>query len=219
MSAPSVVIVDYGVGNLFSVERALKKIGSSRVVISNDRSVILDADRLVLPGVGAFGDGMRNLAELGLVSAIADYAASGRPVLGVCLGMQLLMSVSEEFGTHEGLDLVPGRVTQLQPPADLHFKVPQIGWNSLNLPNGQAVQQDPWKETVLRDLEEGSFMYFLHSYIVVPDDPGVCTAMTAYGHDRFCSVLRQGNISGVQFHPERSAENGLSIYRSFIYDS
>lgn len=208
------VIVDYGLGNLYSVKRALERVGTD-VVISSERRVIEEADRLVLPGVGAFGDGMRHLRELDLVSPLNAYVASGRPVLGVCLGMQLLMSESEEFGIHKGLDVIAGRVVRLQSPAgsDRH-KVPHIGWNSLHHPPGAPA--NPWEGTVLRKLDDGVFMYFLHSYVVVPEDPALCIALTRYGHDRFCSAIRQGNVSGVQFHPERSGEEGLAIYRSFI---
>lgn len=212
----SVVIVDYGLGNLFSVQRALNKIGVSDSVISSEKAAIENADRLILPGVGAFGDGMDNLRKRDLVSSIRSYAESGRPLLGVCLGMQLIMSESEEFGVHEGLNLVPGRVVRLQAHEEERAKIPQIGWNSLHAPDEKSSHRGPWNKTVLSGVEEGAFMYFLHSYMVVPHDSKACLATTQYGGNRFCSVLRQGNMTGVQFHPERSGPVGLRIYRNFV---
>ena len=216
MSSASVVVVDYGLGNLFSVAGALKKIGATRVEITSDKESVRKADLLILPGVGAFGDGMENLQKRDLLGAINDFAASGRPMLGVCLGMQLLMSESNEFGHHTGLNLVAGTVRQLKGQGNGRFKVPQIGWNNLHPPINHSPNTGLWENTVLGGLNEGSFMYFLHSYVVEPDDEAVCLANTSYGGNSFCSVLKIGNVTGVQFHPERSGEEGLSIYRSFI---
>jgi glutamine amidotransferase len=167
--------------------------------------------------VGAFGDGMNNLRELGLVSVVKRFANSGRPILGVCLGMQLLMSESEEFGVHEGLDIVSGKVARFQPEGSVRHKIPLIGWNSLELPDGDYVKEGMWRGTVLSNLNEGAFMYFLHSYVAVPDDLALRLAITQYGHAWFCSALKQENVTGVQFHPERSGEEGLSIYKSFVF--
>jgi glutamine amidotransferase len=216
LSSASVVVLDYGLGNLFSVAGALQKIGAKRVEITSDKKSVQKADLLILPGVGAFGDGMSNLQERDLVGSINDFATSGRPVLGVCLGMQLLMSKSEEFGHHTGLNLVAGKARRLRPQGNGGFKVPQIGWNTLHPPTGVSHETGLWENTVLGDLNEGSFMYFLHSYVVEPDKEAVCLANTSYGGYSFCSVLKMGNVTGVQFHPERSGEEGLSIYRSFI---
>ena len=151
--------------------------------------------------------------------AIKEFAASGRPILGVCLGMQLIMSRSEEFGRHEGLDLVPGEVRLLQPAAERRFKVPHIGWNLLDAPDGKMSAEQQWQGTVLRGLAKSSYMYFVHSYVVAPEDPSIIIAVTRYGADEYCSVFRSGNITGAQFHSELSAEDGLSIYRSFVYDN
>jgi glutamine amidotransferase len=216
VSEDSVVIIDYGLGNLFSVERALTKAGASNVSISHEKQVIAKADRLVLPGVGAFGDGMQSLDERQLIPIINEYASSGRPILGVCLGMQLIMSQSEEFGIHNGLDLVSGRARRLEPGADAHFKVPHIGWNSLQSNGETPSNGGVWNNTILQAVEEGSHMYFVHSYVVVPSDSEVQIATTRYGEDSYCSVLRKDNISGVQFHPELSGEDGLSVYQSFL---
>ena len=219
MSGPRVVIVDYGLGNLFSVERALRHVGSAAVITGDPRE-IASADRLIIPGVGAFGDGMRQLRERGLDGAIRAYAAANRPLLGVCLGMQLLMSESEEFGLHQGLCLVPGRVVRLQPSHGAEqLKVPHIGWNAVVPAPWTAHAERPWSDSILHCVPAGSFMYFLHSYQVVPAQAEACIAVTHYGHGAFCSALQQGRITGVQFHPERSGEDGLRLYRSFVYDT
>ena len=217
MSGPSIVIVDYGLGNLFSVERALRKVGASNIKLSFENSDIERAGKLVVPGVGAFGDGMRNLRERGIVSALQAYARSGRPVLGVCLGMQLIMSQSEEFGLHEGLDLIPGKVRRLDSNRDERLKIPHIGWNSLHGSHGPAKGDGLWQGTLLEGIDEGSSMYFIHSYVVVPDDPDVPIAVTKYGNDTYCSVFRRDNITGAQFHPELSGEDGLHIYHNFVH--
>lgn len=212
MSGKSVIIVDYGLGNLFSVQRALNLVGAENTKISPEKTDIDNASRVVLPGVGAFGDGMKNLEERDLVSALQKYAQSGRPLLGVCLGMQLIMSQSEEFGLHSGLDLVPGNVRKLEFDTEGGFKIPHIGWNALEKSNGAEI----WDETVLEGIDEGASMYFNHSYIVVPENRSVSLATTNYGKDTYCSVLRKDNITGAQFHPELSGDDGLRLYRNFV---
>ena len=215
MARASVVIVDYGLGNLFSVERAVRHLGAE-AVISSDPVALETADRVILPGVGAFGDGMRNLRKRGLIAPLLAYAGSGRPLLGICLGMQLLMSESEEFGLHQGIGLVTGKVVRLRSPtSEDRFRVPHIGWNALHS-HWKIQTATPWQGTLLQYLEQGTFMYFLHSYVVVPENPSVCLAVTRQGRDTFCSVLRHGNTSGVQFHPERSGEDGLRLFRAFL---
>jgi len=216
MSGESVVIVDYGLGNLFSVQRALNLVGAGDAKISAEKEDIENADRIVLPGVGAFGDGMKNLQELGLVSVLQEYAKSGRPLLGVCLGMQLILSRSEEFGVHDGLNLIHGNVRRLESDSESDFKIPHIGWNTLEKPSEHSEQTGLWDKTVLADIDEGASMYFNHSFIVEPEDPSVSLASTNYGNDVYCSVLKQGNITGAQFHPELSAADGLKLYRNFV---
>lgn len=218
MTVPSVVIVDYGVGNLFSVAAAMKKVGVPYPKISGDEAVVERADRLILPGVGAFGDAMQRLRESGLIYAVKRYAASGKPMMGVCLGMQLLMSESEEFGFNEGLDLIPGRVTRLNTRGDPNLRIPLIGWNPLHFPDGRTGNRDSWDHSFLRHVQEGAFMYFLHSYVVVPGNPDAQLAVAPFGSEAFCCAVQQDNIGGVQFHPERSGEEGLEIYRSFVFD-
>ncbi|MBI4432074.1 MAG: imidazole glycerol phosphate synthase subunit HisH [Candidatus Omnitrophica bacterium] len=210
--SPDAVIIDYGVGNLFNVQRALDLLGASSV-ISGKPEDILSAKKLILPGVGAFEAGMRYLNERGLVSAIRKRAAEGCPVLGICLGMQLLMTHSEEGGSHDGLNLIAGKVRRFQAPNNgQSYKIPQIGWNRLTL----ASKGGNWRDTLLNGLDEAPCMYFVHSYCVYPESAQAWLAQTEYGQDRFCSVLLQDNIQGCQFHPERSGEMGLRILKNFI---
>lgn len=206
-----VVIVDYGLGNLFSVERAMRYLGAD-CVITADASRIGAAGKLILPGVGAFGDGMKGLAGRGLVEPIKNFIATGRPFMGICLGMQLLMTEGEEFGIHKGLDIIKGRTSRLDGSGG--YKIPHVGWNSLIPPDGG--NESAWQGTVLGKLRANSFVYFVHSNAVVPDDASCCLAFTSYGSNTFCSVVRKGSIYGCQFHPERSAETGLDIYREFL---
>jgi imidazole glycerol-phosphate synthase subunit HisH len=207
-----VTVVDYGIGNLFSVRHALERCGGD-VTLSGDGAVLERAERLVLPGVGAFAGGMQGLRERGLVEPIRRFAASGRPLLGICLGMQMLSSVSEEFGRHDGLNLIPGRVTAI-PHADIEgrpHKVPHIGWSELLRPAGTI-----WEGSILDGTAEATAMYLVHSFAVVPDDPAHRLAECEYGGHRIVAAIRSGNVSGCQFHPERSGEHGLSILRKFL---
>ena len=210
MIQPSVVIVDYGIGNLFSVVGAVNAVGVDDPVVSSDISKIKSADRVILPGVGAFGDGMDNLRERDLVSVMQDRSASDRPTLGVCLGMQLLMDGSDEFGVHDGLGAIRGSVTRFAP--EIGMKIPLIGWERLIEP-----KKDMWKTSVLSELEGGTHMYFVHSYYVDPAEDSNVLATTRFGEFEFCSVVREGNTTGVQFHPERSGEDGIQIYRNFLF--
>lgn len=223
MTKTKIIIVDYGLGNLFNLQRAIEAIGAE-ALISSDSAQISNADKLILPGVGAFEDGMKGFSERGLITTIHNFADSGRLILGICLGMQLLMEWSEEHGLHKGLDLVKGRVVRFKEPDrnDLKYKIPQIGWNSLKFPDSLPEKDKSWKDntwenTILKGLGNESYMYFLHSYIVVLNDPKNCIAVTEYGRDKYCSVLEKENIMGCQFHPERSGEKGLSILRNFIF--
>ena len=168
------------------------------------------AERLILPGVGAFGDGMENLRARGLVAPLKAYAASGRPLLGICLGMQLLMDGSDEFGVHEGLGLVPGRVRRFPDSPERAWKVPHVGWSALK--SGGA----SWDGTLLEGLPEGERMYFVHSYFVETARPDHRLAATPYAGAEFCSVLRAGPVEGCQFHPEKSGERGLCLLKTWL---
>lgn len=212
----SVAIVDYGMGNLFSVQMACEKTGLAAAITSEARDILV-ADAVILPGVGAFGDAMAALRRLDLVAVLKDAAAHGKPLLGICLGLQLLMWESSEFGRHQGLGLVPGTVVRFPDPQQQgrKLKVPQVGWNQLRYPaRNPPRRQQAWQDSYLRGLAEGDFMYFVHSFIAQPQDPEQVLSTSRYGDVEFCSSLRAGNIFGCQFHPERSGPQGLRIYQN-----
>jgi glutamine amidotransferase len=197
----NVVILDYGAGNLRSVVRAVERVGLSPCV-TDAPTALADAAAVILPGVGAAADTMANLRERGLVDPITEYIAHGRPFLGVCMGLQALMTVSEEGGEHPCLDIVSGRVVRLQAAA----KIPHMGWN--------VVQ--PQRESSLFDgIPDGSHFYFVHSYHCLPDDPATVLATTDYG-ESIVAIVERDNVVATQFHPEKSGANGLRIYRNFL---
>ena len=201
--------MDYGLGNLFSVKQACASAGLSAVITSS-RKEILGADAVILPGVGAFGDAMANLRRLDLVGPLRDYAGSGRPLVGICLGMQLLMSESSEFGRHEGLGFVKGQVIRFEGPAEgtRVLKVPQVGWNRMEPVEGSA----GWSGSLLDGVAAGASMYFVHSFYVRPADRDVVLATSRYGQIDFCSALCRGSVTAFQCHPERSGPVGLQVY-------
>lgn len=207
MSA-TVAIVDYGLGNLYSVKLACEHVGLD-AEITSDRTAIESASAVILPGVGAFGDAMDTLRRHDLVPVLRDVADSGTPFMGICLGLQLLMESSEEFGNHEGLGIIKGNVVPLLEPAegDHVLKVPQIGWNHVDQPVGVD-----WDSTLMDGVASGERFYFVHSYVVQPQDSAVVHSTTRYGHIEFCSSVRYKNIFACQFHPERSGELGLQVY-------
>lgn len=208
-----VTVVDYGLGNLFSVRRAIESCGGIVEIADNPQSV-LTARRLVLPGVGAFADGMAGLHARNLSQAIVQYANSGRPLLGICLGMQMLLSHSKEFGEHVGLGIIPGRVEPIPRIGrdGESLKVPFVGWNSLQPTEPNRI----WDNTILRDLQPGNYVYLVHSFMAVPWDPGHRLADCIYGGNRIAAVVRRDNVYGCQFHPEKSGGHGLSVIRAFL---
>jgi glutamine amidotransferase len=210
---PHVAVVDYGLGNLFSIQQACRAVGLEAEV-TRDASAMVSADGLILPGVGAFGDAMETLRRLNLASVICKAAETGKPLVGICLGLQLLMEVSHEFGHHEGLGLIPGEVVRLEDPTEdgRVLKVPQVGWNRIAAPGMAGA--GAWAGTLLEGVAEGEFMYFVHSFIVVPADHSVVLSNTRYGDIEFCSSVRKGNIFACQFHPERSGRKGLRVYEN-----
>ncbi|MCF7907798.1 MAG: imidazole glycerol phosphate synthase subunit HisH [Candidatus Omnitrophica bacterium] len=220
------VIVDYGMGNLFSLERVIRHLGGT-AVISSDPETIASAERVILPGVGAFGDGMDKIKNRELVAPIQRAIDSGKPFLGICLGMQLLMTESEEFGVHGGLDVISGSVRRFfdSKGDKASYKIPHVGWNRLLAPKivefGQPVSCEGsnkfWEDTILNTTQEGEFVYFVHSYTVTPQNPEHILAETEYGQSRFCSAIRSNNVFGCQFHPEVSANVGLRILKEFLY--
>jgi glutamine amidotransferase len=210
----AVTVIDYGAGNLFSVRRALEKCGTEPL-FTDSVEAIASAPRLILPGVGAFADGMGGLRERGLIAPLRDYARSGRPMLGICLGMQMLLSKSEEFGEHEGLDLIAGKVVSLPPTgvnAERH-KIPHIGWSRLEHPPGPHA---PWRDSILADVRPGEAVYMVHSYTAVPDDARHRLADCHYNGRLISAAIRARNVYGCQFHPEKSGPLGLRILAAFL---
>lgn len=201
-------IVDYGLGNLHSVSRALQRVDSESVITS-DPNVVLQAERVILPGVGAFGRAMQNLNDRNLIDALHTFVASGRPFLGICLGMQLLMDQSEELGVYQGLGIVKGNVIRF-PKLPATYKVPHIGYCALDR-YGSA-----WDSTLLDGVKTGSFVYFVHSYVVCPKDKTQALAKTDYGDYDYCAAINKDNVWGCQFHPEKSGPVGLRILSQFV---
>ena len=211
MSSPRarIAIVDYGLGNLYSIARACERV-DLEVSISTNAKELANADAVVLPGVGAFGDAMENLHRQDLVGPLREIAFTGKPFFGICLGMQLLMTESEEFGAHRGLGIIPGRVVNFGSPQGPRgaLKVPHVGWNRIETPRDNF----DWNDTPLRGIAPGTYFYFVHSYCVVPDDPSVTLSETTYGDRRFCSAIQQDNVIAFQYHPERSGTDGNTVY-------
>lgn len=195
-----IAIIDYGMGNLHSVSKAVERLGREAVVTSDPRD-IMAAEGAILPGVGAFGDAMDNLRETGLRETTLRYAESGKPLLGICLGMQLLFAESEEHGRHEGLGLLPGKVVRFRGP----YKVPHMGWNRLLFR-----QPSP----LLNGLEEG-YVYFVHSYHAIPQQPSDLLATTDY-FQAVTAIVGRDNVYGMQFHPEKSGELGMRLLERFL---
>ena len=207
-----ITVIDYGMGNLFNVVRTFEALDCN-VSVSNNYNEILQADKLLLPGVGAFEDGMTDLKKSNLDNSIKEFSFNERPLMGICLGMQLLMSNSHENGNHDGLNLVEGEVLRFKSPDEksFNYKIPQIGWNKLLEP-----QPNTWIDSILEGVSFNPYMYFLHSYYVSPKDQKVILSETSYGQNTFCSVLQKNQIMGCQFHPERSGEVGLKILKNFL---
>ncbi len=210
-----VAVVDYGLGNLFSIGRACEHVGMDAVVTAR-KDEILRADVVVLPGVGAFGDAMATLRRLDLVEVLRDVARSNTPLVGICLGIQLLMGESHEFGVHAGLGIIDGPVVCLERAQEgsRRLKVPQVQWNRIFAPTGGPPDGTAWRDTPLAGIAPGEFMYFSHSFHARPSDPSVVLAVSRYGDIEFCAALRRGNVFACQFHPERSGAAGLQLYRN-----
>ena len=199
-----IAVIDYKRGNLRSVQKALERMGGD-AVITSDPALIKEADAVVLPGVGAFGDCLRNLEELGLVNPVLDAITSNKPFLGICLGLQLLFQESEEFGKTLGLGVIKGRVVKFENMNGL--KIPHMGWNSI-----KKVSHSP----LLNEVENGSYFYFVHSYYVVPEDKNLIATKTSYGPVEFTSMIQRNNLWATQFHPEKSQKVGLRVFKNFI---
>jgi glutamine amidotransferase len=213
MASAPVAVVDYGVGNLLSVRRALEHCGAT-VAVTADPAVILAAKHVVLPGVGAFANGMTALQRQGLTGAVRQVATGGRLLLGICLGMQMLFDDSMEFGLTAGLGLIAGSVVAVPSIASdgRVQKIPHIGWNSLLLPAGR----ESWNGTLMQDLRPGDAAYFVHSFMANPVDPRHRIADCHYGGIPVAAVVGRDNVLGCQFHPEKSGQAGLSVLRRFL---
>ena len=197
-----IAIVDYGMGNLRSVQKGFEHVGATAVV-SSDPGVIAKADKVVLPGVGAFEDAVHELRAKDLIEVVRESISAGKPFLGICLGLQMLFDVSFENGEHKGLGIIPGKVVRFELPKE--YSIPHMGWNQLLIRR---------RAPILKGIEEGDQFYFVHSYYVAPDNPDVVATETDYP-DPFCSMIWKDNVFATQFHPEKSQEKGLRILRNF----
>jgi len=204
-----IVIIDYGLGNVKSIYSAFKSQGIEPI-LSNDSEVIFNADGIVLPGVGAYSHAMKNLKKYNLVKIIKNYAKTEKPILGICLGMQLLLEESEEFGITKGLGLIKGRVVKIPISNTFQTKLPNINWSAIK-PNFLK-----WDKTILKNISLNSEMYFIHSYVAKLENENEVLSVTDFHNVIFCSALKKGNIYGFQFHPEKSSKLGLKIIKNFI---
>jgi imidazole glycerol-phosphate synthase subunit HisH len=204
-----VAIIDYQMSNLFSVKHACDFVGLDSKITS-DKKEILESDAAILPGVGAFQQAMKNLDKLDLILPIKDFIQSGKPFLGICLGMQLLFSESEEFGICKGLDLIKGKVVKFgsQAQTEVSIKVPQIGWNQISRPE----ERESWQNTPYANISDGEYMYFVHSFYTIPSNKEDMLSITEYEGTKYCSSILSNNIFATQFHPEKSAREGIKIY-------
>ena len=197
-----ICIIDYGMGNLRSVQKGFQKVGHEATVTS-DPAEVAAADKVVLPGVGAFEDAMVELRRRGLIEPVLETLDADKPFLGICLGLQLLFERSYENGQHEGLGVLPGEVVRFELPSE--YSVPHMGWNQLSIPR---------RPPILEGIKEGTYFYFVHSYYVAPKDPEVIATETDYGGN-FCSMIWRDNMFATQFHPEKSQSDGLRILKNF----
>lgn len=204
-----VAIIDYKMSNLHSVQAACNKVGLNSIITSNNDE-ILNSTIAILPGVGAFGEAMNQIKALRLDKTIKEFINTGKQFVGICLGLQLLFEKSEEFGDNEGLGIIKGVVRKFTPDhiGSTKFPVPQIGWNKISINNLT------WQNTLLNDNRNGDFMYFVHSYYVIPENEEVILSNTIYGEVKYCSSIQQKNIFASQFHPEKSGTVGLKIYEN-----
>lgn len=205
-----IVVIDYDIGNVKSILNAFKKNGIT-AILSRDKDTILNADGVLLPGVGAFAHAMGKLAHYSLIDTIHQYVNTNKPLVGVCLGMQMLLEESEEFGITKGLGLIEGKVIKLPIKNVNYGKLPHVSWNEINQPSDVK-----WDKTILDNIKNKSDMYFVHSYVAVPKYNENVLSTTFYSDHEFCSSVKNNNIYGCQFHPEKSAEEGLKIINNFL---
>ena len=210
MKKSKIAILDYGLGNVKSISNAFDNIGVIPI-LSKDRDVVMESSALVLPGVGAFAKGMENLEKNNLVSIIYDFVKTSKPFLGICLGMQMLLEKSEEFGETEGLGLIKGKVKKMSINGNSLDKLPHVSWNELSEPS-----QGRWKGTLLNDSSLLTDVYFVHTFVASPENKKDVLATTNYGNTEFCAAVHSKNVYGTQFHPEKSGKAGLKMLKNFI---
>lgn len=204
----TIAIIDYGVGNLYSIKKAISSFGIN-VFITEDADKIALADAVVLPGVGSFEAGMEGLKIRNLIGSVKKFSKTGKPMLGICLGAQLLLDRGYEFGSFDGLGIIPGKVVKF--PKLKNGRIPHIGWNEIF-----SLKNVSWKKTVLESVKSNSDVYFVHSYILQPNKKEDILALANYDGYEFCSAIKKGNIYGCQFHPEKSGKVGLKIIENFV---
>tara|TARA_B100001123_G_C15337708_1_gene1033500 strand:+ start:898 stop:1533 length:636 start_codon:yes stop_codon:yes gene_type:complete len=205
-----ITIIDYKCGNILNLARAIKFLGYE-VEITNDVKKILNSSNVILPGVGAFGNAIKQLEEYNLINVILEYTKLNRPLLGICLGMQLLFTSSREFGIHKGLDLINGEVIKISNKKNREIKIPHVGWNEI-YPN---IDKQKWENKILANDLIGKSFYFVHSFVAVTKNPNSTIAVCEYSGISIPAVVATNNVFGCQFHPEKSGENGLSILKNF----
>ena len=210
MLSKKITIIDYGCGNILNLARAIKFIGYE-VDITHDKNKIINSSYVILPGVGAFGNAMKQIEKYNLHNTILEYAKSNKPLLGICLGMQILLTVSYEFGVHKGLGLIEGKVIKISNKKNKEIKIPHIGWNEL-YPNNDKKE---WKNKILNNSLIGKSFYFIHSFAGLTKNPNSTIAVCKYYDISISAVVSTGNIFGCQFHPEKSGKNGLAILKNF----
>ena len=210
MLSKKITIIDYGCGNILNLARAIKFIGYE-VDITHDKNKIINSSYVILPGVGAFGNAMKQIEKYNLHNTILEYAKSNKPLLGICLGMQILLTVSYEFGVHKGLGLIEGKVIKISNEKNKEIKIPHMGWNEI-YPNNNKKE---WKNKILKNSSIGKSFYFVHSFVCITKDYDSTIAVCNYSDISIPAVVATGNVFGCQFHPEKSADNGLAVLKNF----
>ena len=210
MLSKKITIIDYGCGNILNLARAIKFIGYE-VDITHDKNKIINSSYVILPGVGAFGNAMKQIEKYNLHNTILEYAKSNKPLLGICLGMQILLTVSHEFGVHKGLGLIEGKVIKISNEKNKEIKIPHMGWNEI-YPNNNKKE---WKNKILKNSSIGKSFYFVHSFVCITKDRQSTIAICDYSGISIPAVVSVKNIFGCQFHPEKSGDNGLAMFKNF----
>ena len=210
MLSKKITIIDYGCGNILNLVRAIKFLGYE-ADITRDKNKIINSSYVILPGVGAFGNAMKQIEKYNLHNTILEYAKSNKPLLGICLGMQILLTVSYEFGVHKGLGLIEGKVIKISNEKNKEIKIPHMGWNEI-YPNNNKKE---WKNKILKNSSIGKSFYFVHSFVCITKDYDSTIAVCNYSDISIPAVIATGNVYGCQFHPEKSADNGLAVLKNF----